>query len=325
MHPEVRQDHPGNCPKCGMTLEPVLPTLDDDENPELADFRRRFWWTLPLTLVVTLLAMVGHRLGWFDMATQSWIELVLSVPIVLWAGWPFFVRGVQSVRQRSPNMWTLIGLGTGAAFVYSVAATVAPGVFPASFQSMGRVAVYFEAAAVIISLTLLGQILELKARSQTSAAIKSLLGLAPKTARRIGADGSEEDVPLTHVHVGDLLRVRPGEKVPVDGVVTEGASAVDESMLTGEPLPVSKRPGDKLIGATLNTSGALVMRSERVGAQTVLSQIVQMVALAQRSKAPMQRMADQVAGWFVMAVVAIAVPPSSPGVSSAPSRAGSTA
>ena len=307
MHPEVRQDHPGNCPKCGMTLEPVLPTLEEDENPELVDFRRRFWWTLPLTIVVTLLAMVGHRLQWFSMAAQSWIELVLSVPIVLWAGWPFFVRGVQSVRQRSPNMWTLIGLGTGAAFVYSVAATIVPEMFPASFQAMGRVAVYFEAAAVIISLTLLGQILELKARSQTSAAIKSLLGLAPKTARRIRADGSDEDVPLTHVHVGDLLRVRPGEKVPVDGVVTEGASAVDESMLTGEPVPVSKRPGDKLIGATLNTSGALVMRSERVGAQTMLSQIVQMVAQAQRSKAPMQRMADQVAGWFVMAVVAIAV------------------
>jgi Cu+-exporting ATPase len=307
MHPEVRQDHPGNCPKCGMTLEPVLPTLDEDENPELADFRRRFWWTLPLTVVVTLLAMVGHRLQWFSMGVQSWLELALSVPIVLWAGWPFFVRGVQSIRLRSPNMWTLIGLGTGAAFAYSVAATVVPDVFPASFQAMGRVAVYFEAAAVIISLTLLGQILELKARSQTSAAIKSLLGLAPKTARRIAADGSEADVPLTHVHVGDLLRVRPGEKVPVDGVVTEGASAVDESMLTGEPLPVSKRAGDKLIGATLNTSGALVMRSERVGAQTMLSQIVQMVAQAQRSKAPMQRMADQVAGWFVMAVVAIAV------------------
>jgi len=307
MHPEVRQDHPGNCPKCGMTLEPMLPTLDDDENPELADFSRRFWWTLPLTVIVTLLAMAGHRLQWFGMGVQSWVELVLSVPIVLWAGWPFFVRGVQSIRLRSPNMWTLIGLGTGAAFAYSVVATVAPDVFPASFQAMGRVAVYFEAAAVIISLTLLGQILELKARSQTSAAIKSLLGLAPKTARRIAADGSEEDVPLTHVHVGDLLRVRPGEKVPVDGVVTEGSSAVDESMLTGEPLPVSKRAGDKLIGATLNTSGALVMRSERVGAQTMLSQIVQMVAQAQRSKAPMQRMADQVAGWFVMAVVAIAV------------------
>ena len=307
MHPEVRQDHPGNCPKCGMTLEPVLPALDEDENPELVDFSRRFWWTLPLTVVVTLLAMVGHRLQWFEMGVQSWIEFALSVPIVLWAGWPFFVRGVQSIRLRSPNMWTLIGLGTGAAFAYSVVATVAPDVFPASFQAMGRVAVYFEAAAVIISLTLLGQILELKARSQTSAAIRSLLSLAPKTARRIAADGSEEDVPLTHVHVGDLLRVRPGEKVPVDGVVTEGSSAVDESMLTGEPLPVSKRAGDKLIGATLNTSGALVMRSERVGAQTMLSQIVQMVAQAQRSKAPMQRMADQVAGWFVMAVVAIAV------------------
>jgi Cu+-exporting ATPase len=307
MHPEVRQDHPGNCPKCGMTLEPMLPTLDDDENPELADFSRRFWWTLPLTVIVTLLAMAGHRLQWFGMGVQSWVELVLSVPIVLWAGYPFFVRGVQSIRLRSPNMWTLIGLGTGAAFAYSVVATVAPDVFPASFQAMGRVAVYFEAAAVIISLTLLGQILELKARSQTSAAIKSLLGLVPKTARRIAADGTEEDVPLTHVHVGDLLRVRPGEKVPVDGEVTEGSSAVDESMLTGEPLPVSKRAGDKLIGATLNTSGALVMRSERVGAQTMLSQIVQMVAQAQRSKAPMQRMADQVAGWFVMAVVAIAV------------------
>jgi Cu+-exporting ATPase len=307
MHPEIRQDHPGSCPKCGMTLEPVLPTLDEDENPELTDFSRRFWWTLPLTVIVTLLAMVGHRLQWFGMGLQSWVELGLSLPIVLWAGWPFFVRGVQSIRLRSPNMWTLIGLGTGAAFAYSVVATVAPDVFPSSFQSMGRVAVYFEAAAVIISLTLLGQMLELRARSQTSAAIKSLLGLAPKSARRIAADGTEEDVPLTHVHVGDLLRVRPGEKVPVDGVVTEGSSAVDESMLTGEPLPVSKRPGDKLIGATLNTSGALVMRSERVGAQTMLSQIVQMVAQAQRSKAPMQRMADQVAGWFVMAVVAIAV------------------
>jgi len=307
MHPEIRQDRPGSCPKCGMTLEPVLPALDEDENPELADFRRRFWWTLPLTVIVTLLAMFGHRLQWFSMGTQSWIELVLATPIVLWAGRPFFVRGVQSVWQRSPNMWTLIGLGTGAAFAYSVAATATPGVFPASFQAMGRVAVYFEAAAVIISLTLLGQVFELRARSQTSAAIKSLLGLAPKTARRVKPDGGDEDVPLSHVHVGDLLRVRPGEKVPADGVVVEGASAVDESMLTGEPLPVSKRAGDKLIGATLNTNGALVMRSERVGAQTMLSQIVQMVAQAQRSKAPMQRMADQVAGWFVMAVVAIAV------------------
>ena len=307
MHPEIRQDHPGSCPKCGMTLEPVLPSLDEEDNPELRDFSRRFWWTLPFTVVVTVLAMAGHRLNWFSMATQSWIELVLSLPIVLWAGWPFFSRGWDSVRQRSPNMWTLIGLGTGAAFVYSVAATVAPGWFPASFQAMGRVAVYFEAAAVIISLTLLGQVLELKARSQTSAAIKSLLGLAPKTARRIEADGTEADVPLTHVHVGDRLRVRPGEKVPVDGVVLEGRSAVDESMLTGEPLPVSKQPGDKLIGATLNAGGALVMRSERVGAQTLLSQIVQMVAQAQRSKAPMQRLADRVAGVFVLAVVGISL------------------
>ena len=307
MHPEIRQDHPGNCPKCGMALEPLMPSLDEGENPELVSFRHRFWWTLPFTIAVAVLAMFGHRLGWFDMTVQSWVELVLSLPVVLWAGKPFFERGVESVVNRSPNMWTLISLGTGAAFVYSVVATVAPGVFPASFASMGRVSVYFEAATVIISLTLLGQLLELKARSQTSAAIKSLLGLAPKTARRIRADGSEEDVPLTHVHVGDLLRVRPGEQVPVDGVVAEGSSAVDESMLTGEPLPVTKRAGDKLIGATLNTSGALVMRSERVGSSTVLAQIVQMVAAAQRSRAPMQRMADEVAGRFVLIVVAVAV------------------
>ena len=307
MHPEIRQDHPGNCPKCGMTLEPVVPPLDDDENPELISFTRRFWWTLPLTVVVTTLAMFGHQLGWFDMATQSWIELTLSLPVVLWAGWPFFVRGVQSVVQRNPNMWTLISLGTGAAFVYSVVATLAPGVFPASFISMGRVAVYFEAAVVIISLTLFGQLLELKARSKTSAAIKSLLGLAPKTARRVKPDGSEEDVPLANVHEGDSLRVRPGEKVPVDGVVLEGSSALDESMLTGEPLPVTKRVGDKLIGATLNTSGALLMRSEHVGSATVLSQIVQMVAQAQRSRAPMQRMADTVAAYFVYGVVGVAL------------------
>ncbi|MBG6070687.1 Cu+-exporting ATPase [Polaromonas sp. CG_9.7] len=307
MHPEIRQDHPGNCPICGMTLEPVMPTLDDDENPELASFTRRFWWTLPLTVIVTTLAMFGHRLGWFDMVTQSWVELVLSLPVVLWAGWPFFVRGAQSVVNRSPNMWTLISLGTGAAFVYSVVATLAPGVFPSSFISMGRVAVYFEAAVVIISLTLFGQLLELKARSKTSAAIKSLLGLSPKTARRVQPDGREEDIPLADVHEGDSLRVRPGEKVPVDGVVLEGSSALDESMLTGEPLPVTKRVGDKLIGATLNTSGALLMRSEHVGSATVLSQIVQMVAQAQRSKAPMQRMADVVAGYFVYGVVGIAL------------------
>ena len=284
-----------------------MPTLEEDDNSELRGFEHRFWWTLPLTAIVFVLAMAGHRLQWMDMAVQSWVEFALASPIVLWAGWPFFVRGAQSIIHRSPNMWTLISLGTGAAYVYSVVATLAPGLFPTSFVSMGRVAVYFEAAAVIISLTLLGQMLELKARSQTSAAIKSLLGLAPKTARRIQPDGSEADVELANVHVGDLLRVRPGEKVPTDGVVTEGSSAVDESMLTGEPLPVSKRVGDKVIGATLNVSGALIMQSERVGSSTVLSQIVQMVAQAQRSRAPMQRMADVVAGYFVVTVVTIAV------------------
>jgi P-type Cu+ transporter len=307
MHPEVRRDHPGACPKCGMALEPEMPSLDEGESPELVDFRRRFWWSLPLTVAVVGLAMLGHRLHLMDMQTQSWVELALSAPIVLWAGWPFLARGVQSVVNRSPNMWTLIGLGTSAAFVYSVVATIAPGAFPASFVSMGRVSVYFEAAAMIISLTLLGQLLELKARSQTSAAIKSLLGLAPKTARRIRADGTEEDVPLPHVHLGDSLRVRPGERVPVDGSVLEGSSSVDESMLTGEPMPVAKRSGDKLIGATMNTSGALVMRAESIGSKTVLSQIVQMVGQAQRSRAPMQRMADKVAGYFVVTVIGVAV------------------
>ena len=307
MHPEIRQQSPGACPKCGMALEPEMPALDDEENPELADFKRRFWWTLPLTGVVFFLAMFGHRLQWMDMASQSWTEFVLTTPIVLWAGWPFFSRGWQSIVNRSPNMWTLIGLGTGAAYVYSVVATLSPDVFPQSFVSMGRVSVYFEAAAVIISLTLLGQVLELKARSQTSAAIRALLGLAPKTARRIREDGTEEDVPLTHIHVGDLLRVRPGEKVPVDGIVVEGSSAVDESMLTGEPVPLTKRSGDSVIGATLNTNGTLVMRSERVGTATMLSQIVQMVSQAQRSKAPMQRLADVVAGYFVSVVVVIAL------------------
>jgi Cu+-exporting ATPase len=291
-----------------MTLEPLIPEATaDDDNAELHDFSRRFWWTLPLTVVTTALAMLGHRLGIMEPAQQSWLELVLSLPVILWAGWPFFARCWQSLIRRSPNMWTLIGIGTGAAFIYSLVATVAPELFPPSFAAHGRVAVYFEAAVVIISLTLLGQMLELKARSQTSAAIKSLLGLAPKTARRLEADGSESDVALTHVHIGDRLRVRPGEKVPVDGVVLEGSSAIDEAMLTGEPVPVTKRPGDKVIGATINTTGALVMQAERVGSQTMLSQIVQMVAQAQRSKAPMQRMADQVAGYFVLVVIGIAV------------------
>ena len=307
MHPQIRQPAPGNCPICGMTLEPVMPSLDEEENPELVDFRRRFWWTLPLTVVVTVLAMAGHRIVEGGLPRQSWIELLISSPVVLWAGWPFFMRWVQSIKNRSPNMWTLIGTGVAAAYGYSLVATLAPGLFPSTFVMHGRIGVYYEAAAVIVSLTLLGQILELRARSQTSAAIKSLLGLAPKTARRIHEDGTEEDIPLTHVHIGDTLRIRPGEKVPVDGVVLEGESAVDESMLTGEPVPVTKRPGDKVIGATINSSGSLVMRSEKVGSQTMLSQIVQMVALAQRSRAPMQRLADVVAGYFVTIVVAIAM------------------
>ena len=311
MHPEIRQDHPGDCPKCGMALEAEMPALGDDENPELADFKRRFWWTLPFTVVVVAMAMAGHSVSdfqdLFGSVGQNWVEFALTLPVALWAGWPFYKRGVQSVINRSPNMWTLIGLGTSVAFSYSVVATAAPQIFPAAFVIDGRVSVYFEAAAAIISLTLFGQILELKARSQTSAAIKSLLGLAPKTARRIAADGSEEDVPLADVQEGDSLRVRPGEKVPVDGVVIEGSSALDESMLTGEPLPVTKRAGDKVIGATMNTSGALVIRAEHVGSATVLSQIVQMVAQAQRSRAPMQRMADVVAGYFVVTVVSIAV------------------
>ena len=307
MHPEIRQHGPGTCPICGMALEPEMPTLDEEENPELLDFSRRFWWTLPLSVAVLLLAMFGHFLPALPVATRTWIELALTTPVVLWAGWPFFVRCVQSIRNRSPNMWTLIGIGVAAAFGYSVVATLAPGLFPESFRAHGRVGVYFEAAAVIVSLTLLGQLLELRARSKTSAAIKALLGLAPKTARRVKDDGSEEDIPLEHVHVGHLLRVRPGEKVPVDGSVVEGRSSVDESMLTGEAMPVGKGVGDRVIGATQNGTGALLIRAEQVGSSTVLSRIVQLVAQAQRSRAPMQRMADKVAYWFVLAVLAAAI------------------
>ncbi|MDH6158056.1 MULTISPECIES: heavy metal translocating P-type ATPase [unclassified Janthinobacterium] len=307
MHPEIRQPAPGTCPICGMSLEPEMPTLDEAENPELVDFRHRFWWTLPLTLVVFLLAMFGHVFLEMGLPGQNWIEFALSTPVVLWAGWPFFRRWAQSLARMRPNMWTLIGFGVMAAYGYSVVATIAPGFFPPTFAAHGRIGVYFEAAAVIVSLTLLGQILELRARSQTSAAIKSLLGLAPKTARRIQDNGTEDDIPLTHVHVGDKLRVRPGEKVPVDGVVLDGESSLDESMLTGEPLPVTKRPGDTLIGATINTSGSLIMRAEKIGSDTMLSQIVQMVAQAQRSRAPMQRLADSVAGYFVVVVVSIAL------------------
>jgi len=307
MHPQIRLPKPGNCPICGMALEPLLPTLDKEDTSELDDLSRRFWWTLPLTLVVFILAMAGHRLSLLSPQSQSWVELLLATPVVLWGAWPFFVRFVQSVINRSPNMWTLIGSGVAIAYVYSVVATLAPDVFPPSFVEHGRVGVYFEAAAVIVSLTLLGQILELRARSQTSAAIKALLNLAPKTARRIRPDGAEEDVPLSEVQVGDRLRVRPGEKVPVDGRVVDGSSSVDESMLTGEPLPITKRVGDNVVGATLNANGSLVIQAERVGSETMLAQIVQLVAQAQRSRAPMQRMADAVAGWFVMAVLAIAL------------------
>ena len=306
MHPQIRQPQPGNCPICGMALEPEMPSTADEPNVEYLDFRRRFWWTLPLTVVVTLLAMLGHRMALVPPAAQNWVELVLAAPVVWWAGWPFFVRWWQSLRNTSPNMWTLIGTGVGIAYLYSTVATFAPEFFPASFRVDGRVAVYFEAAVVIVSLTLLGQMLELQARSQTSAAIRALLGLAPKTARRVSDDGSEEDVPLASVHVGDRLRVRPGEKVPVDGLVLDGRSTVDESMLTGEPIPIEKAAGAQVIGATMNGAGSLVIRATQVGAGTVLSQIVKMVAAAQRSRAPLQRMADVVSYWFVLAVAAIA-------------------
>lgn len=307
MDPEVRQLGPGTCPKCGMALETEMPSLEDDGNPELTDFSRRFWWTLPFSFAVFILAMFGHGREWVPAHWQNWIELMLAVPVVLWAGRPFLERGVQSIVNRSPNMWTLIGLGTSAAFTYSVVATLAPQLFPESFVMNGRVGVYFEAAAVIISLTLVGQIFELKARAQTSSAIKALLQLAPKTARRIDDDGGESDVPIETIQLGDRLRVTPGETIPVDGDVVEGNSSIDESMLTGEPLPVSKHPGDKVIGATMNTSGSLIIVAKHVGAESTLAQIVNLVAQAQRSRAPLQRLADIVAGYFVVTVVSIAV------------------
>ncbi len=307
MHPEIIREVPGACPICGMALEPMMPGDEDEPNHELIDFSRRFWWTLPLSLVVLVLAMFGHQLTTPDPRTRVLIEMVLSTPVVLWAGWPFFVRWLQSLRTRNLNMWTLIGTGVGAAYLYSLVAALAPGLFPPAFQVHGQVAVYFEAAAVIVSLTLLGQLLELRARSKTSAAIRALLKLSPKTARRLSDDGTETDVPLDQVQVGDRLRVRPGEKVPVDGDVLEGRSSIDESMLTGESMPVAKDVGDKVIGATMNAAGALVVRATRVGDDSVLAQIVQMVVQAQRSRAPMQRMADVVSYWFVLAVLAIAV------------------
>ena len=312
MHPEVRQIGPGSCPKCGMALEPVEATAaEEGPSPELVDMTRRFWVSLALTLPVFALAtteMAAPDLAaTLSTTARLWTELLLSAPVVLWGGWPFFVRGWRSIVTRSLNMFTLIALGTGAAFAYSVFAVLFPDALPHGMRHGGVPPVYFEAAAVITTLVLLGQVLELRARSATSGAIRALLGLAPKTARRLRADGSEEDVPLGLVQPGDRLRVRPGERVPVDGVVLEGASAVDESMVTGEPIPVEKGPGARVTGGTVNGTGGFVMRAERVGAETLLAQIVRMVALAQRSRAPIQRLADLVSSWFVPAVVAAAV------------------
>jgi len=312
MHPEIVRDGPGSCPICGMTLEPRVAT-GEEENVELISMQRRFWLSVSLTLPLLLLAMSEFIPGdpvrsLFAPRVVAWISLALASPVVLWGGWPFFVRGWQSILNRSLNMFTLIGLGIAVAYAYSGIATLVPQIFPASFRDpMGNVPVYFEAAAVITTLVLLGQVLELKARSATSAAIKALLGLAPKTARRIAADGSEHDVPLDQVKKGDRLRVRPGQKIPVDGVVAEGASTVDESMVTGEPIPVEKKAGDRVVGATVNGTGSLVLEAERVGSETLLAQIVQMVAEAQRSRAPIQKLADLVSGYFVPAVILIAV------------------
>ncbi|MDB5593669.1 MAG: copper-translocating P-type ATPase [Hyphomicrobiales bacterium] len=309
MHPEIRQEGPGSCPICGMGLEPEMPSADSGPNQELVDMTRRFWIALPLTLPVFLLEMGAHLFDWhwLPQQTSNWVQLALATPVVLWAGWPFFVRAGQSLVTRNLNMFTLIALGTGVAYLYSIVATVAPQLFPAAFRHHdGSVPNYFEAAAVITVLVLLGQVLELRAREQTGSAIRALLDLAPKTARRIGADGSEQDIALDQAKVGDSLRVRPGEKVPVDGVLIEGRSAVDESMVTGESMPVTKAAGAKLIGGTLNKSGSFVMRAEKIGHDTVLARIVMMVANAQRSRAPIQRLADQVSGWFVPLVIGVA-------------------
>ena len=312
MHPEIVQDQPGNCPICGMALEPRTVTLEEEKNPELVDMTRRLWLSALLSVPVLVLAMgemVGLSFAWLGSpSVLNWLELVFAAPVVLWGGWPFFERAWQSLVSRNLNMFTLIGLGTGVAFVYSVIATAAPQIFPDSFRDVhGEVAVYFEAAAVIVTLVLLGQVLELRARGRTGAAIRALLGLAPATARRIDAGGNERDVPLEMVQVGDRLRVRPGEKVPVDGRILEGSSSIDESMITGEPIPVEKQSGDGVIGATVNGTGSLVIEARHVGGDTMLARIVQMVAAAQRSRAPIQRLADVVAGYFVPAVVLAAI------------------
>ena len=310
MHPQVRQVGPGNCPICGMALEPEVVTADSGPNPELQDMTRRFWIGLVLTVPVFALEMGGHLTGLMmlmDGRTSAWVQFLLATPVVLWSGWPFFERGARSIANRSLNMFTLIAMGVGVAWLYSVVATLAPQVFPAAFRDAdGSVAVYFEAAAVITVLVLLGQVLELRAREQTSGAIKALLDLAPKTARRVKADDTDEEVTLDLIAVGDRLRVRPGEKVPVDGELLEGRVSIDESMVTGESMPVTKEPGAKVVGGSINKTGSFVMRAEKIGADTLLSQIVHMVAQAQRSRAPIQRMADQVSGWFVPAVIAVA-------------------
>ena len=311
MHPEIVRDGPGDCPICGMALEPMTPSASDGPNPELRDMKRRFVVGLVLSLPLLVIEMGGHVFGidrFIPPTLNPWVQMALATPVVLWAGWPFFARGVASVRNRSLNMFSLIALGTGAAWGYSMVAAIAPGLFPAELRSVhGTVPVYFEAAAVIITLVLLGQVLELQAREATGGAIRALLDLAPKTARRIQADGTEEDVSLEDILAGDRLRVRPGEKIPADGVVIDGRSSIDESMVTGESMPVTKSEGDRVIGATVNQTGSLIVEAQRVGSETLLSQIVHLVADAQRSRAPIQRLADQVSGWFVPAVIAVAV------------------
>ncbi len=311
MHPQIRQIGPGACPICGMALEPEVASLDAPPNPELADMTRRFWIGGVLTLPAFVLEMGGHLVGghgWVDQTLSNWIQLVFATPVVIWAGWPFFVRGWQSLVTRNLNMFTLIAMGTGVAYGYSLVGTIAPGIFPATFRGHGgAVSVYFEAAAVITVLVLLGQVLELRAREATSGAIKALLQLAPNTARLVDHDGADHEVQIDGLKVGDKLRVRPGEKVPVDGVIVEGRSALDESLVTGESMPVTKEAGGKVIAGTLNQSGGFVMRADKVGRDTLLSQIVKMVAEAQRSRAPIQRLADQVAGWFVPTVIVVAL------------------
>jgi Cu+-exporting ATPase len=311
MHAEIKQDHPGSCPLCGMALEPFTATLEEGPNPELADMSRRLWISVTLTVPVLLLAMAdmlpGHPLRFLNMHVANWVQLILTTPVVLWCGWPFFERAWVSLVRRSANMFTLIALGVGAAFLYSVAATLAPGAFPAAFQVHGAVPGYFETAAAVTVLVLLGQVLEIRARSRTSGAVRRLLGLAPKTARVLRPDNTEVDTPLEHLKAGDKVRVRPGEKVPVDGVVADGRSAMDESMITGEPIPVVKEPGDQVIGGTVNGTGGFVMRAQRIGDDTLLAQIVRMVTEAQRSRAAVESLVNRVASYFVPAVLGISL------------------